>query len=104
MTTRWTDEPARWVGLQPALAFAPVPDSILWTEHPSPALAVEHGEVANREPECSCLQAAVTALLDENPVSSLGVRERIDSHGESMGRIGRLNRAGVESAEPGSPG
>jgi len=50
------------------------------------------------------LKIAVTTLLDENPVSSLGIRERIDSHGESMGRIGRLNRAGVESAEPGAPG
>ena len=91
MTTRWTDEPAWWVGLQPTLAFAPVPDAILRTEHPPAALAVEHCEVANREAECAGLKTAVAALLDQNPVSSLGVRERIDSHGESIARrLGRL--------------
>jgi hypothetical protein len=90
--------------LQPPLALTSIPDAVLGTEHPSPPLAVEHGEVANRKPKSSCLKIAVTTLIDENPVSSLGIRERIDSHGESMGRIGRLNRAGVESAEPGAPG
>ena len=90
--------------MQPPLAFSAVPDAVLGTEHPSPPLAVEHGEVAHREPKSSCLKIAVTTLLDENLVSSLGIREWVDSHGESMGRIRRLNRAGVESAEPGAPG
>ena len=104
MPARRTHEPAWRVRLQPPLAFSAVPDTVLGSEHPSPTFAIEHCEVAHREPKSSCLKIAVTTLLDENPVSSLGIRERIDSHGESMGRIGRLNRAGVESAEPGAPG
>ena len=104
MAARCAHEASRWVCLQPPLALAPVPDAVLGSEHPSPPLAVEHGEVAHREPKSSCLKIAVATLLDENPVLSLGICERIDSHGESMGRIGRLNRAGVESAEPGAPG
>ena len=80
MTTRWTDEPAWWVGLQPALAFAPVPDAILRTEHPTAALAVEHCEVANREAECAGLKTAVAALLDQDSIPALGVGEWIYCH------------------------
>jgi len=104
MPARRTHKSAWRVSLQPPLAFSAIPDAVLGSEHPSPTFAIEHREVAHREPKSSCLKIAVTTLLDENPVSSLGIRERIDSHGESMGRIGRLNRAGVESAEPGAPG
>ncbi len=108
--------------MQPPLPFSAVPDAVLGAEHPSPAFAVEHSEVANREPERARLQTAIAAFLDQEPVARFGVGKRIDGHAQSMpphswggrlslrssdSRVGRnrdLNRAGVESAEPGSPG
>ena len=91
MAARRADEASRWVGLQPALAFAPVPDAVLWAEHPSPPLAVQDRQVADREPEGSGLKAAVATLVDQQAIARLGVGKRIDSHGESIaGRLARV--------------
>lgn len=84
MAARRADEASRRVGLKPALALSPVPDAILGTKHPAPPLAVEDRKVADREPEGSGLEAAVAALVDQQPVARLGVSERIDSHWESI--------------------
>jgi len=86
MAARCTDQPSRWVCLQPSLALSPVPDAVLRTEHPAPSLAVEDREVAHREPEGSGLKAAVATLVDEQAIARLGVREGIDSHVESIAR------------------
>ena len=84
--------------MQPPLAFSAIPDTVLRSEHPSPPLAVEHGQVAHREPERARLQTAVAAFLDKDPIASFGVGKRIDSHRESMppqpwgGYLPRLRR------------
>jgi len=78
--------------LQPALALTSIPDAVLGSEHPSPTFAVEHGKIANREPEGARLQTAVPTLLDQAPISSLCIRERVDSHGGSIAR--RVERIG----------
>jgi hypothetical protein len=72
--------------LQPAFALSAIPDAILGTEHPAPSFAVQDREVANREPESSGLKAAVPALVDKQPIASLGIGKRIDSHVESIAR------------------
>jgi hypothetical protein len=84
MAARCAHEAPRWVCLQPALTFTAVPDAVLRTKHPAPPLAVENGEVADREPKSSGLEAAVAALIDQQPVARLGVSKRIDSHPESI--------------------
>jgi hypothetical protein len=86
MAARCADEPARWVSLQPALAFAAVPDAVLGTEHPAPPFAIQDGKVADREPKGSGLEAAVAAIVDQQAIARLGVREGIHSHGESIAR------------------
>lgn len=65
MAARRAHKAARWIGLQPTLSFAPVPDAVFWAEHPSPALAVEHRQVAYSEPECASLQSSIAPLLDQ---------------------------------------
>jgi hypothetical protein len=85
MAARCAHEASRWVGLQPSLALSPIPDTVLRAKHPSPPFAVEDGEVANREPEGSGLEAAVATLVDQQAIARLGVSKRIDSHGESLG-------------------
>ena len=80
MAARRTDEPARRVSLQPSLVLAPVPDPILGSEHPSPSLAVQDRQVADRDAKRAWLQVADTALLDEEFETNLSFRERIDGH------------------------
>ena len=84
MPARCADKASRRVRLQPALAFSAVPDAVLGTEHPAPPLAVEHSEVADREPKGSRLHAAVAALVDQQAIARLGVSKGIDSHPESI--------------------
>ena len=86
MAARRADEAARWVCLQPALALSPVPDAILWAEHPSPPLAVQDRKVTDREPEGSSLKAAVATLVDQQAIPGLGISERIHGHRESIAR------------------
>lgn len=88
MTARCADEPARWIGLQPPLAFAPVPDTVLGTEHPPTPFAIENREVTHRHPVCARLQRAGATLFDERAVTDLGLGERIDCHLESIARSG----------------
>ena len=91
MSARCAHETSRWVCLQPALTLSAIPDAVLGTEHPAPALAIEDREVADREPERSGLEAAVATLVDQNAISRLGVGKRIDSHAESIaGRLARV--------------
>jgi hypothetical protein len=94
MTARWADEPSGRIGLQPAFALAAVPDAVLRTQHPPPALTVQDGQVAYRQPECSRLEAPHTALLDQVAIASLGVSERVHGHAQSIARDGpyRLGR------------
>ena len=77
---RGADEAARRIRLQPSFVLTPVPDAILWAEHPSPALAVEHGEVAHRDAKRARLQVADAALLDQELVTDLCFGEWIDGH------------------------
>jgi len=86
MAARRADEASRWVCLQPPLPFASVPDAVLRTEHPAAPLAVEDGKVADRKPKGSGLEATVAALVDQQAIAGLSVREWIDSHGESIAR------------------
>jgi hypothetical protein len=74
-------QPARRIGLEPALGLAPVPDAVLWSKHPPAPFAVEHREVAHREPERARLEGAAAALRDEGLVTGLCFGERIDGHG-----------------------
>jgi hypothetical protein len=84
MAARCANQAARRVRLQPTLALAAIPDAILWPEHPAAALAVQDCEVSHGETKGSGLQAAVATLVDQQPVSGLGVRKWIDSHPESI--------------------
>jgi hypothetical protein len=84
VTAGWTHQTTRRVGLQPALAFAAVPDAILGAEHPTPPLAIKDRQVSYRQPERSGLQTAGAALLDEGAIAELGISERIDCHVESI--------------------
>ena len=43
--------------------------------------AVEHREIADREPERSRLQTARATLVDQCAVAGLSLRERVHSHG-----------------------
>ena len=80
MTARWTDKPPRWIRLQPPLVLSPVPDPVFRTQHPPPALAVEHGEVTHRDPKSARLQVADAPLLDQKLVADLCFGEWIDGH------------------------
>ena len=84
MSARCANKPARRVSLQPAFALSSVPDPVLGTEHPSPALAVEDREVTDRETERSGLEPAVAALLNQLAIAGLRVREWIDGHAKSI--------------------
>ena len=86
MAARCADQASRRVRLQPPLALAPIPDAVLGTEHPAPTLAVQNREVAHREPKGSRLHAAVATLVHQQAIASLGVREWIHSHAESIAR------------------
>jgi len=80
VSARRADEAARWIRLQPPLVLAAVPDAVLGPQHPPPALAVEHREVADRDAKRARLQVADASLLDQEPVSDLCFGEWIDSH------------------------
>jgi len=73
---------AAWrVGLQPALVLAPVPHTVLRSDHPAVPFAVEDREVAHREPERAGLQATVAALIHQRAISDLRLGEGVHSHG-----------------------
>ena len=80
VSARRADQAARRVCLQPPLVLPPVPDPVLRAQHPPPAFAVEHGQVAHGDPEGTRLQASDAPLLDERVVADLGFRERVDCH------------------------
>jgi hypothetical protein len=80
MPARGTDQPARWVRLQPPLVLAAVPDPILGPEHPSASLAVEHREISNCDAECSRLQVSNAPFLHEGLVANLCFGEWINRH------------------------
>jgi len=88
-----THEPARGISLQPTFMLAAVPDSVLRSQHPAMALAVEHCEIANREPERTRLQAARAPLRDQRSISRLGLGEWVDRHGDSIARDAMPNAA-----------
>jgi len=77
---RRTYESARRVRLQPSLVLAPVPDAILRSKHPSPALAVEDREIAHRDAKRTRLQVADAPFLDQELVTDLCFSEWIDGH------------------------
>jgi hypothetical protein len=98
--------------------LAAVPDSIFRSQHPAMAFAVEHSEIAHREPERARLQTAGAPLRDQRSISRLGLGERIDRHGDSIAgdatpkaarsrgprgivRFRGVKRWGVESIETG---
>src|SRR5438094_8177378 len=49
-------QPPRRIGCEPSLVLAAIPDSIFGPEHPSVPFAVEHREVAHREPKRAGLE------------------------------------------------
>src|SRR5437667_11890157 len=71
MSARRTHEAARRIGLQPELVLAPVPDAVLRSEHPSPAFAVEHRQVAHGDAIRARLELSGAPLLDQELVSDL---------------------------------
>ena len=87
------DEPARRISLQPPLMLAAVPDSVFGSQHPAMSLAVEHSEIAHREPERSRLQIARASVRDQRSISRLGFGEWIDRHRDSIARDGMPNAA-----------
>ena len=84
VSARGADEASWWVGLQPTLALAPVPDAVFRAEHPAPPLAVKDRKVADGDPESPGLKRSDAALLDQVPVAKLRLGEGIDGHGESI--------------------
>jgi hypothetical protein len=86
MPTRRTHQPPRRISLQPPLVLAAVPDPVLRSQHPSPALTVENGEVTHRNPECARLQAARAPLLDQELEADLCLCERVNSQRGDYGR------------------
>ena len=85
MPARGTDEAARRIGLQPSLVLAPVPDTVLGPEHPTPALAVEHRKIAHGDAKRAWLEVAGSPLFDEVLEANFSFRERIHSHGGDYG-------------------
>ncbi len=85
MAARRAYESTRGIRLQPALVLAPVPDPVLRAEHPSASLAVEDGEVTDRDPKRARLETARAALFDEKLVSGLGFSEGIDGQRRDYG-------------------
>ena len=93
MTARWTHQPARRVGLQPAFVFSPVPDAILRSQHPAPSLAVEHREVADRDSKGARLKISRSPLFHQELVPNLCIGEWIDSHAREYGAAPGARRA-----------
>src|SRR5437899_11045961 len=75
MSARGAHQASRRIGLQPALVLAPVPDAVLRSEHPSPAFAIEHREVADGDAIPARLEVSGAPLLDQELVSDLCFRE-----------------------------
>ena len=85
MPTGRADQPPRRIRLQPSLVLSPVPDPILGSEHPAPALVVEHREIAYGDPERTRLQVADAPFFDQELVATLCFGEWIYRHrSESM--------------------
>jgi hypothetical protein len=84
VAARGADQPSWWVGLQPAFALSAVPDSIFGTKHPAATFAVQDGQVAHGEPERSSLETSGPPFLDQGAITDLRIRERVDSHPESI--------------------
>jgi len=89
VAARRANETSWWIGLQPPLALAPVPDAVLGAHHPAASLAIENCQVAHRDAEGPRLQGSDAALLDQVPITELGFGEWIDSHPQSIARDGR---------------
>src|SRR5207237_1897129 len=85
-----TDQAPGWIRLQPALALAAVPDPVLGTQHPPPALVVEHGEIAHSDPEGARLEISGAPLFGQEPVSDLGFGEWVDRHAREYGSHERV--------------
>ncbi len=83
--------------MQPPLVLAPIPDPILRPEHPPSPLAIEHGQVADGDPESTRRQVPRASFIDEEFVLDLSFGERIDSH---RGDYAPTRRSGWE--EPGT--
>ena len=85
MPARRTHQPARRIGLQPTLVLAAIPHAVLGSQHPTPALAVEHGKVAHRDAKGAWLEISHAPLLDEILEANLGFGEGIDCHAGEYG-------------------
>lgn len=81
------DETAGRVGLQPAFVLPPVPDPVFGSEHPSPAFAVQHREISNRDSKRARLHVARAPLFDQELVSDLSFSEWIDRHAGEYGAL-----------------
>ena len=95
MAARRAHETPRRVGLQPALVLAPVPDAILGAEHPPTAFAVEHRQVADRNPVRARLQIARATFFGQILVTNLGFGERIYCHRGDYASPGRVGSGAV---------
>jgi hypothetical protein len=81
VATRRAHKAARRIGLQPSFILAAIPDTVLGSEHPASALAIEHRQVAHRDAERPRLEVANAPLLDQESVANFCVGEWIDGHG-----------------------
>ena len=86
MAARRADKSPRRVGLQPAVAFSPVPDAVLRTKHPAASLTVKNGEVADCDAERADRDVAGAPSRDQLAISSLCIGKWIDGHPESIAR------------------
>jgi hypothetical protein len=99
MTAGRADEASRWVGLQPALPLAAVPDAVFRAKHPASPLAVKDRQIPDRDPEGPGLKRSNAALFNQVPVTQLRLCEWIDSHLQSIAP-GHVSRRGTGYGAP----
>ena len=69
---------------QPAVAVTPVPGAVLRAEHPRPAFAIDHRQLAHTGPEGPRLDLSAAPFQDQLPVPRFGQPEGIDGHRASI--------------------
>jgi hypothetical protein len=78
------DEAARRLRLTPAVAVPSIPDTVLRTQRPFPAFAVDDTELADGRAERTRVKSAAPSVTEQLPVPHLCLAEGIDSHRASI--------------------
>ena len=84
MAAAAADQAPRRLGFAPAIPVPAVPDSVLRTERPLPALAVYHPELAHGGAEGAGVEGASAPVTEQCPVPQLRLAEGIDRHRASI--------------------